>query len=128
MFRNKKGFTLIELLVVIAIISLLSSIVMASLNSARIKARDAIRKEDKTNNQMAGGIQATPYETRLNSFILKDDGDYTLEIFYLPQKWVNIGLFVSGATLIVSFFIIVYTYSCFSGSQYFRSFCFKNSY
>ena len=70
----------------------------------------AIRKEDKTNNQMAGGIQATPYETRLNSFILKDDGDYTLEIFYLPQKWVNIGLFVSGATLIVSFFIIVYTY------------------
>jgi prepilin-type N-terminal cleavage/methylation domain-containing protein len=38
---NKKGFTLIELLVVISIISLLSSIVIASLNEARDKARIA---------------------------------------------------------------------------------------
>lgn len=44
--KNKKGFTLIELLVVISIISLLTSIILASITDARKKARDSRRIQD----------------------------------------------------------------------------------
>ena len=51
--QSKRGFTLIELLVVIAIIGILASIILASLNTARAKGRDARRISDVKQIQLA---------------------------------------------------------------------------
>lgn len=50
---KNKGFTLIEVLVVIAIIGILSSVVLSSLNGARVKSRDAKRISDLKQIQIA---------------------------------------------------------------------------
>ena len=53
---KNKGFTLIELLVVIAIIGILSSVVLASLNTARGKGADAAVKANLANMRAQGEI------------------------------------------------------------------------
>jgi type IV pilus assembly protein PilA len=53
--KSNKGFTLVELLVVIAIIGILSSVVFASLSSARGKARIAAAQQ--TMGSINAGLQ-----------------------------------------------------------------------
>jgi type IV pilus assembly protein PilE len=53
---RSRGFTLIELLVVIAIIGILSSVVLASLNTARNKGADAATKSQLASMRAAAEI------------------------------------------------------------------------
>jgi len=62
---STRGFTLIELLVVIAIIGILSSVVLASLNSARVKGADAAIKENMNNMRAQADLY---YDTNTSSY------------------------------------------------------------
>jgi len=78
--NNKKiegGFTLIELLVVIAIISLLSSVIMVSVQDARNKARVAKVKSDFVQIRNAAELYKS------------DTGNYPAQITDLVPKYIT---------------------------------------
>lgn len=56
-----KGFTLIELLVVVSLIGILATLVLANLNAARERGRDAQRKSDLKSIQNALQIYYNDY-------------------------------------------------------------------
>jgi prepilin-type N-terminal cleavage/methylation domain-containing protein len=77
--KKNKGFTLIELLVVIAIIGILSSVVLASLNSARQKGQDAAIKQNLNNMRAQTEMyfdnnEYTYYVSPENNVCLSDEG------------------------------------------------------
>ena len=77
--HTRKGFTLIELLVVIAIIGILSSVVLASLSTARQKSRDAKRVSDVGQIQLAlelffDSTSSYPYSTAVANTATYDGG------------------------------------------------------
>ncbi|HEY0979668.1 MAG TPA: type II secretion system protein, partial [Candidatus Paceibacterota bacterium] len=63
--KTDRGFTLIELLVVIAIIGILSSVVLASLNTARNRGADAAIKSNLANARAEAELY---YDSNGNSY------------------------------------------------------------
>ncbi len=59
--KLKKCFTLVELLIVVSIIGILASIVLVSLSSSRMKARDAQRLQDIKSIQNALEVYYSTY-------------------------------------------------------------------
>jgi hypothetical protein len=56
-----------------------------------------------TTSDSKNKITSIRHNKIFNSFILPKDGNYSLEVYYEPQKWANIGFWISG----VSFVIII---------------------
>ncbi len=76
----QKGFTLIELLVVISIIGLLSTIVLASLSTARVNAADASIKSALTSIKATSEVE---YGSLRNSYAIASS-DVTLPMEGIP--------------------------------------------
>ena len=74
--KQSKGFTLIELLVVISIIALLSSVVLSSLNTARVRARDA--KRALSVRQLKTSIESYYSFTGAYPSVGSDNAGYTI--------------------------------------------------
>ena len=77
LYKQNRGFTLIELLVVIAIIGILSSVVLASLNTARQKSRDARRISDMKQIQLALELY---FDANGNSYPVQAEGAIPAEL------------------------------------------------
>jgi type IV pilus assembly protein PilA len=88
--KNNKGFTLIELLVVIAIIGILSSVVLASLTTARSRGQAASVQSSLSNMRAQAELY---YSTNTNSY--GTASDCTTGLFGTASN--GLGNLVAGA-------------------------------
>lgn len=91
----KKGFTLIELLVVIAIIGILSSIVLASLSSARTKGEDAAIESSLSNMRAQAELY---YSTNSNYGVSASDCTTAATIFTSATSTGSLRNLLTGVT------------------------------
>ncbi|MFA6502786.1 MAG: type II secretion system protein [Candidatus Paceibacterota bacterium] len=70
--NSSRGFTLIELLVVIAIIGILSSVVLASLNTARTKGNDAAVKANLSSVSTQAALYLSDNSNSYGTFAIAD--------------------------------------------------------
>lgn len=71
----------------------------------------AIKVGDNISIKPTGkAISSNPYNKRLNSFVLREGGSYSLEVFYLPQRWVGIGSFISFISLGIIIVILAFKF------------------
>jgi len=55
-------------------------------------------------------VQSSKFDEKFNSFSLPNNGNYSLEIYYQPQKWVDIGSMISLISLLAVFGCLVFIY------------------
>ena len=99
---TKKGFTLIELLVVIAIIGILSSVVVASMNTARRKSRDARRVSDiasiRTALELYADANSSSYPATTGAIAALTSGGYMSATPADPLGGTNIYFYLGCGT------------------------------
>jgi type II secretion system protein G len=83
--HRSRGFTLIELLVVVAIIGMLASVVLASLGSARAKARDTRRLADIRQVQTALELY---YSSNSSRYPSTGTGNYLANVSGLAPTYI----------------------------------------
>lgn len=107
-YLKNKGFTLIELLVVIAIIGILSSVVLASLNTARGRGTDA-----KVKAQLSGLRAAAELFYDTNSSYNGSAGNITGSCTTANSMFTDatVAAYITGTTATGS------TMSCYSTSS-----------
>ena len=127
--HKNKGFTLIELMMVISIISLLSSIVLASLSQAGKRSRDAVRLSDIkqirnaielyiNDNKHApflnGCDQSNPdFGFNCKAYSSDSSGDTT-------PSWIILGTQLSNSIKKLPFDVLGKSNSSFSPGNYYR--------